>query len=306
MILTTLLLACGEDAPEPAAEDTGTDSALPAEEAPYLADPDGSEAPDFSSDDVAAAVEDALILITQLDVEPIVSVYDALLDQSDSSCPLWSDYKGTPLWYDTCTADSGVRFDGYGLAQPWEGTDDGSGNLWWGTQLYSIATITDADGQVFTTGGSAASLSGVSADGAELTYKVIEGGFSWDGPEAAGTWLDRGITPTLAWYSGRDPGSGGQVITVSGSITIDEGPIAAVVLDSIYLTDEILGSSCGEEPSGTISVLDSEGRWYDLIFDGPTDAVPEVPADVCDGCATAWYRGAPLGEACVDFSVLRD
>ena len=54
-----------------------------------------------------------------------------------------------------------------------------------------------------------------------------------------------------------------------------------------------------------IAVLDSAGRWYDLIFDGPTDAAPEVAADVCDGCATVWYRGSPLGEACVDFSILR-
>jgi len=306
MILTPLLLACSGDAPVAAVEDTAADTARPSEDAPYLAEPDGAAAPDFSSDDVTAAVEDALFLITQLDVEPIVSLYSTLLNQRDSTCPLWSDYKGTPLWYDTCTADAGVSFSGYGLAQPWEGTDDGSGNRWWGTQIYSIATISDADGQTLTTGGSVASLTGVSADGAELTYALIEGGFSWDGPEAAGTWLDWGITPTITWFSGRDPGSGGQVITVSGAITLDDGPIAAVVLDNLYLTDELLGSSCGEEPSGTISVLDSAGRWYDLIFDGPTDAAPEVAADVCDGCATAWYRGTPLGETCVDFSVLRD
>ncbi|MDG1480563.1 MAG: hypothetical protein P8R54_13280 [Myxococcota bacterium] len=305
MIFTILLLACSDDAPEEAVEDTATDTDLPSEDAPYLAEPDESTAPDFISDDVAAAVEGALLLITQLDVGPIVSVYSALLAQSDSTCPLWSDYKGTPLWYDTCTADAGVSFSGYGLTQPWEGTDDGSGNRWWGTQIYSIATITDADGQVLTTGGSVASLTGVSADGAALIYALIEGSFSWDGPEAAGTWLDWGSTPSITWFSLRDPDSGGQVITVSGAITIDDGPIAAVVLDNIYLTDELLGSSCGEEPSGTISVLDSDGRWYDLIFDGPTDAVPEVAAGVCDGCATVWYRGSPLGEACVDFSILR-
>ncbi|MFT5681611.1 MAG: hypothetical protein ACI8RZ_002517 [Myxococcota bacterium] len=305
MILTALLLGCGE---EPAEQNTEEETSPPqsTEEAPYLADPDASDSPDFSSDDVGAAVEEALVVITQIDVVPIVSVYDTLLTQTDDTCPLWSDYDGTPLWYDSCVADTGVQFDGYGLASPWAGTDDGSGNIWWGTQLYSIATITDADGQVFTSGGSATSLVGTTADGAELTYNAIEGGFSWDGPEAEGTWLDWGIDPTLVWYSARDPTSGGQVITLSGAITLDEGPIAAVVLDSIYLTDEILGSSCGQEPSGTISLLDSEGRWYDLIFDGPTDAAPEVPEEACDGCATAWYRGTSLGEACVDFSVLRD
>ena len=301
MILTALLLACGD---KPTSEPT--DTAQTTEDAPYLADPDTSDPPEFNSSDVAAAVEEALILIRQVNASPLIDVYNELMTHTDSSCPLWSEYDGTPLWYDTCTADSGVSFEGYGLALDWNGDDDGNGNLWWGTQLYSIATITDADGQTFSSGGGAGSLAGTNPDGTELYYTYIEGGFEWDGPESTGTWLDWGISPTLVWHAVRDPSTDGKAITLSGSVTVDDGPIAAVVMDNLYLVDEILGSSCGQEPSGTISVLDADGQWYDLIFDGPTEANPEVPEDVCDGCATAWYHGTSLGEACIDFSALTD
>jgi hypothetical protein len=294
----SLLTACGE----PADTDTGQADTT----APYLADPTGEDAPSFSSEDVAGAVQEALSLIMQVDGAPVIAAYESLLSQTDSGCPLWTDYKGTPLWYDTCTTDAGVRFEGYGLALAWDGTDDGSGNIWTGTQLYSAGTITDADGHTFTAGGSAGSLTGYSAEGAQLHYTYVEDGFGWDGPEAAGTWLTWGLSPTLVWYTVRDPGSGGKAIILSGSVGMESGPISAVVLDGLYLVEESLGSSCGIEPSGTISLLDAEGHWYDLIFDGPTDAQPEVPAEVCDGCATAWYRGSALGEACVDFSVLTD
>ncbi len=112
------------------------------------------------------------------------------------------------------------------------------------------------------------------------------------------------MDPTLYWYAARDPGSGGKGILVSGSVTVETGSVSAVVMEDLYLLEEALGSTCGIEPSGTVSILDAEGRWYDLVFDGPTDAAPEVDPAVCDGCATAWYRGAALGEACIDFSVL--
>ena len=142
--------------------------------------------------------------------------------------------------------------------------------------------------------------------GVEIFYSYIEGGYSWDGPEADGTWLDWGVEPTLVWYASRDPSSGGKAITLSSSVSIDSGPFTAVFMDGVYLYEEVLGSSCGIEPSGTISLLDSEGRWTDLIFDGPTEFNAEVDAAVCDGCATAWYRGTALGEACIDFSALTD
>ena len=57
---------------------------------------------------------------------------------------------------------------------------------------------------------------------------------------------------------------------------------------------------------GNQQARDNAGQWYDVLFDGPLEYGEQVDPDLCDGCGQVWYRGEPLGEACVDFSHLLD
>ena len=128
----------------------------------------------------------------------------------------------------------------------------------------------------------------------------------WPGPGApgaAGTWLEWGLVPSIYWWT-LSYGDGAKLVALGGMLEVEDGPISAVILEDLYLVQESLGATCGLEPSGSISILDSEGNWYGLSFDGPTGEDWDVDPALCDGCGTAWYRGERLGEACVDFSVL--
>ena len=312
-LLLPLLLAVGcgdkesdDTSGEGGGDDTaaaagGEDTALP--DAPYLGDPVDEQA-QFDADEVALAVQEALSLSRSIEALSVINVYNAFLSAADASCPQWTEYDGLPTWLDSCTSEAGVTFDGYGILVENEAADlDGSGVLWTGYQLYSASTMT-YESNTLTLGGDAAILVGGTPDGSLTAfYSYIGEGFGWDGEET-GTWMDMGISPEVYFlaYTAGDT----QVVQLAGLLELDSGPVSAVVMDGLYLVNEPTGTVCGAEPSGTISVLDGEGRWYDLIFDGPTEGNTETDMAACDGCATAWYRGEAIGEACVDFSELTD
>lgn len=285
------------------AEDTGdlTDETPPA----YLGEIPESDPPRFNTDEVATAIEDAIDQARGITAGPVLNVYNQMMAGADADCPQWTvTDEGDPLWLDNCTSSLGVTFDGYGVSVPLVNSPDGGGNVWNGVQMFSVAQMTGSGGGTLSLGGSAGMLTAVNANNGNLTYYTYLGnGYSWDGV-ATGSWLDQAVSPELSLYAIRNPNSGATITQLSALITIDEGPIAAVVMDNLYMLRDPLGNLCSAEPSGTISLLDADGRWYDLIFDGPTAANWEVPTETCDGCATAWYRGTSLGTACIDFSAL--
>jgi hypothetical protein len=55
-----------------------------------------------------------------------------------------------------------------------------------------------------------------------------------------------------------------------------------------------------------VSLRDSDGNWYDVVFDGPILYDDVIDPAVCDGCGEAWYRGEPMGTVCADFNALVD
>ena len=296
------LAACSGsgDGDGPAAED----SALP--DAPYLGEDAPEEDPSFDADEVSQAVADVLAAVRQIDAGPVLSLYLAMMEGADAACPQWTAYDGYPTWLDACTASSGVSFDGYGLMVSWDGADlDGSGVYWSGYQLYSVAAMQTSTGDTLTLGGEAGLLFGASPEGLRAFYSYVGEGTRWDGAET-GTWLDWGIAPQIYLLAYHEPVSDTKVVQLGGAIEVESGPVAAVVLDGLYMVKDPTDALCSQEPSGTISILDSEGRWYDLIFDGPSESRPETDMARCDGCAEAWYRGQSIGQACVDFSALTD
>ena len=292
--------------------DAGTTDTDPVEpdivdppEGDYLDDSAGSELPELDGAALTAAVNQAIADAMYVHGGPAVAGYFEALAQADSSCPQWGEDAGTPFWFDACTTESGATFDGYGYHYEYVGEADGE-ITWTGLAINTVGTITTPEGVTFEGGGSASYLTGTNEWDQDIWYSVIQPGFAYDGDAAEGTWLADGLDPDMAWYAVRGVDGVGAAATLNGSARVPDGAISALVFSEILLYDEAFGSSCPIEPSGSLSVLDNDGHWVDIYFDGPVWEGPETPAEACDGCGAAWYRGAYLGEACFDFSVLAD
>lgn len=295
--------------PTPGADSDNGEPAEPSivepSDAPYLDDSGDQTPPELDETVLGAAVDAALLEAIATHGAPAVEAYFEMLDESDGVCPRWAVSGDTPYWFDSCTTEGGTTFDGYGYHQTYAGPYDG-GVTWYGRAMYSVARIVGADGRQFDGAGGAGFLTGTDASGNDVWYSYVQSGFSYDGPAAEGTWLAEGLDPELTWYALRAPSGIGAAVTLSGSARTTGDAVEVLVFNDLLLIDEAFGSSCPEEPNGSISVLDGEGHWFDLYFDGPTWGGDATPEDLCDGCAAAWFGGAYVGEVCVDFSPLSD
>jgi len=299
-MLAILLFACSGGDTDTTKDTTG-DSGLV--QGDYLSEDVDLGSPTFEASTVAAAVDSALSQVLDINAVPVVSLYTAFMDATTESCPQWTTFDEYPVWLDSCTTEDGVTFDGYGLMLEYDGFES-DGAIYSGYQINSLGAMSAPDGSTLTLAGAVDLLYAV-GKGYEVFYTNISDGTAWDGA-ATGTWLDWGINPAMYFYALRDTTSGARSVQVSGSVSIEDGDISAVVFDGLYLLDDPSGTLCSAEPSGMISILSAEGQWYDLVFDGPTEDNTTVPEETCDGCATAWFKGEALGEACVDFSALVD
>lgn len=310
-----LILACG-DKDEAPATDTGADEGpgvVEDDDSPYLGEVDGDPGETFDAAAVEEAVEGLVAAARQLHAYPALLAYSDMMGLADEDCPTWyTSEEGLEYWYDSCTTEGGAAFEGYGYTVEYseeeypEGFADGDGNHWWGLQYYGIASIAAPDGSSFTSGGGAGLLYGYTDEGNSIFYSAVNEGFAYDGSYSEGTWLGAGLDPEMAMYAIHSPEVDGRIFVISGRATVESEGVHAVVLDEITIFDEALGSTCPEEPAGTVSILDSEGNWYDLVFDGPDFSGNGGEAERCDGCAEAWQGATLLGEACIDFSPLLD
>ena len=318
-LLVGLSVACGADKdttdrsgttqpadpdPDPEPGDSEAEIVDPPE-GDYVADASDDTVPDLDVEAITAAVDGAIAGALQVHGGPAVASYYEALAGMDASCPVWGVDSGTPFWFDSCTSATGTTFDGYGYQYEYVEQSDGD-VTWTGHAIYSVASITGPSGEVFRGAGGANYLTGVNEAGFDVWYSYVQPGFAYDGDAADGTWLADGVQPDVVWYALRDPVAGGAAASFSGTAQVAEGPVAAIVFTDILLIDEAWGSSCPIEPSGSLSVLDHEGNWIDLYFDGPEWEGSPTPEALCDGCGAAWYRGTYLGEACFDFSPMSD
>ncbi|MCK6504361.1 hypothetical protein L6R53_13325 [Myxococcota bacterium] len=299
MIISLLLLAC-----EPATTaDPSGDSGAAASEwdgntGPYLTEGEEDPAPDVDLEALGLSLSDALAHLLDYTARDVVSAYQAVTDGMDGDCPEWFESEGLPYWYDSCQSADGTRFEGYAYLVPLSDYVDTDGTVYDGSQLYGIASVVDEDGRAFQARGGAGIFDATTLDGARVSYSYMEAGFSDSAAE--GTWLADALDPALvtwtAWYEEVD----GRATSVDGTVTGMTGGIEVLVLDQVVLSDEAL-AGCALEPSATLSVLDGEGQWLDLVFaaEGPED-----PG--CDGCGTAWAHGQSLGTVCADFTTLLD
>lgn len=302
-ILVVLLAAgCGPVQPDVSTAPTSATG----EPAPYIFDEDDPPVPGLQAAELEVVIESAVALVLSLNAGPIFPAYDTAMAGAEETCPAYYTSEGSRYWYDSCTASTGATYSGYSFYQLYDDFDAGDGALYDGRTVSGVAQIVTADGYTYESGGTAQSLEAV---GVGYTYfsSYIAGGFSWDGPEAAGTWLETGVSPDITLLGYVAPGYGNYMLLdggLSGLGGLDAALLDTVVFDSVLLFDAGLGSSCPTEPGGVVSVRDDVGNWYDVVFDGPTDSGVVSDPDLCDGCGSAWFRGEPLGEVCVDFGGL--
>ena len=296
------LLACTPQEEEV----TPVEELLPSE---YIYEESDPPTPTLSEQDVALAVQEALAVALEIDVQPLLDGYDGIMAYEEDGCPDYYESDGNLYWYDYCTTESGAYFSGYGFGYLYEDylVDGYSYN---GQQVYAIAEIYGPDGSTWEGGGSLGKLEALYVEEDNIPHTVgqmvINGSFGYDGPEADGTWLESGVVPDLAVVTYDVPENEvypdyvGKVLIVQGGLTGLGGDTDTVVLD-VSASAEALGNNCPEELAGTVSVRDGDGLWYDVTFHGVEAFSGDTVDDAdCDGCGDIWFRGEYVGQACLD------
>lgn len=295
MIPALFLLACD---PTTTANPGGDTGAWDGNTGPYITEGEQQQPPEIDLSTLGEDLSQAISHLLDYSALDIVEAYGEVADGMDGDCPEWYESDGLPYWYDSCQASDGTRFEGYAYLVPLEDYVDTDGTVYNGAQFYGIASVLDENGRAFQSRGGAGIFDATMVDGARVSYSYMEAGFS--DTAATGTWLADALDPSLTTWTALYEEVDGRATSVDGTVTGLSGGIEVLVLDGLSLRDEVL-DGCPLEPTSTLSVLDAEGRWIDLVFsaDGPGD-----PA--CDGCGTAWFQGLALGEVCADFPPLLD
>lgn len=302
LLFTTLSFACGDKDQDTAAADgggaDGGSSDWDGNTGPYLSDTGQEPAPEVDTLALGQAITDAVGQAIQVQAVPVIEAYIDLAEDMDADCPSWYNADGIDYWYDSCTSSAGTSFDGYVYALPYDGYVDEDGTVYDGVQLYGLARIVTQEGRSFEAGGGAAALSGLTVAGARVSYSYLESGFQDSAAE--GTWLDGSMDPALTVWASWDPASTGNYILVDGVLNGLDGAIEALVLDEVSMGNEAAWG-CELEPTATVSALDREGNWVDVVFEAADKDDP-----LCDGCGAGFVGGLSIGEVCADFSALVD
>ena len=304
LLLLAGLWACGSGEPGPKA---AADEATPPDDGPteYTYDGGSESAAVFDADTIELALDDAITGVTRVTAAPVLDAYAVALEQMEPGCPDWYEVDGNAFWYAYCTTDGGSSFDGYGFTTLYEDADAfGDGSAWDLTAISGSATIRDPDGHTFHLGGGIYDGTGTNPDGARLWVSQVAGGFVWDAPQAAGTWLAEPSAPSMLLYGIQyDLGGPENYFYLTGSVEGLSAAASAVRFDEVAIGSTALGLQCSAEPLGTISVRDAQGAWWDVRFD--VDEGGRLTGD-CDGCGGVFTGDTYHGEVCADFSPLLD
>ncbi len=273
-------------------------------EGPYIIDAPPTELPHVDPPTLAQGIEAALDAVFTFDLSPIAAGYDAVLADTEEGCPNWAVSDGTPYWTASCVTSDGASFDGYGASLDYADVDNGDGMTYAGLLISSVSTVTTTSGDVFTGGGVAYSMTGTNTAGHQVAGFGTTDGFLWTGPEAEDTWMT--APGSLEFEFMQVQTEAYRAATLDGMVS-GPGKVQAVVFQDLLAVDHAgRPEGCAWEPSGEIAVLDEDGNWYDLTFDGIDDEGSLDPEVGCDGCATAWFEGYPLDRVCFRPDVLFD
>ena len=272
---------------------------------PYIYDEEPLPQPELDLPAIEAAMAAVVEELFYWNAAPVLTSYSAAMEGQSGTCP--AEYAnpddGGSYWADECESDVGTAFSGYGYAVVYDALEaDGYSTS--GEGLFAVAQVMTSEGHIFSGGGSAYWLDSEALDGSHWVYQsILQGGFTWDGPEAAGTWLADSLVPDMTMSAYYSPDTEGHFLAAEGGIYGFAGAVDTVVLSGVQIFDEAFGSNCPIEPTGTLSARTPEGEWFDAVFDGPEWGTFADYAD-CDGCGQLYWRGEAVGEVCLDFGAL--
>lgn len=316
--LAAAAIGCDGDAAAPAGTADVVDDTTPTTPTPWIYPFDDEVTPALDPSTRAAAIEQALAVATGIDPAPAIALHDDLypappLGSGDlTGCPAFLTYDyGTStayFWQGECTAASGVRFSGFGYAARFDGHPTEFGVMD-GDQLLMSGRIEAPDGTWLEGSGTALDVT-VTGDSIAGFNRGLDGTFLAGGPRAPDSpWLDGSHRPTLTVVGWTWLPTGGKNLTVDGALgaaadSPGPGGVTAVAFEGVTVRQRLAGSTCEDEPGGLASVRGPDGAWYDVLFDGPTDAAPDPAVALCDGCGDTWFRGVDVGPTCVDVTSL--
>ena len=275
----------------------------------YTYDDDEIE-PLLSADEVTDAISDGIARTFAIDPFLVLETFDATWADGDSDCPSQnSDYYelyGYHYLYGGCTSDTDVYYDGtiYGVhrGEYWSSStyhyrDMGYWSGDWAVE-YEDGTRYDQSGYFYMYEYEYTPSEWVS------TYVRFLGEVAHTGEDFEDTWLGDPLSTEFTIHSLGYPGYG-NYINLDGGISGLTGDATTIHFDTVYMGTNNY-TSCEAEPSGVISIRDSDGEWYQVLFDGPAYSGAESFPPDCDGCGELWFRGEQLGEICPDFRTLTD
>jgi hypothetical protein len=235
--------------------------------------------------EVETAIGGLLAEVREFSAAPLFTGYRTAMGAADGACPGVLAEHGNESWDAACTTGAGTGFSGYAFLHHYAGENTGDG-VTVGDLITCIAEIGPlADGGAYGCHGEAWNYA---IEGAgETRYETgAQGAFSFEGAAAGDTWLSGARTPAVEMIAIASD-DGGRSLWADGAV----GNLADPALANGYLRDvSVADPSC---PTGTVSVRDAGGEWYDAAF-------------ACDPCGAVTFRGEPLGTACADFSPLVD
>lgn len=284
------------------------------------------EIPELAGVDLAATYEQALDAALAIDVRAPWDAHLQSLGWARPGCPdLWVGLPsfvderdpagaGGLSWGDHCLTQDQRRFSGWSHwtdaahAEGDASTPEGL-SLSGERALRADAGVSEGEAVALTWRGEASdALSRVEGPGyTAWTYaSLVQGAL---GGEALA--LGRGYRADLYQrYTGGDT----RTLELRGNVYWFEHRLAgrfdSVRADLAWAAPESIGEGCAAEPQGYISVRDTDGYWFDLVFSPvgglePGVDYPNAPYTACDGCGTLFVRGLEQPEpVCPDFSGL--
>jgi hypothetical protein len=305
-----LATACGAESSPPVDETPDAGVTRPTE---YIRPEDPPPTAKLTTQQLGEAMKTGFQAALSLQNQSIFDTYKSLLQTADGpgGCPPMtinpSATRTDIFWQGDCTAQSGTSFRGFGAAVEIKDAVDEHGlitNGWYATLQGRLA---DAASHSLDGAGYAVSASAHPADNTYTYYsRELHGTFLVANGGASTPWTDGTRRVDLAVTAAFVPFSYGHYVAFEGGLSGLSGGVDSIAFQGVELGQLTAGSKCQQEPSGTISLRDPDGQWYDLVFDGPTRAKPDIDAALCDGCGRAYFRGQSIGEICADFSYLFD
>jgi hypothetical protein len=292
MSVSLLLAACAGD------NDSAGDATDAGGAGPYIVEPANPDLPSVDTAVLAAGIEEALDALFTFDLTPVTVGYQAIMDEIEDGCPIWAVSEGNPYWTASCTTSAGTSFDGYGAVVDYADIETDDGLEYAGHLVNSISTVVTADGEVFTADGTAYAMQSTNGTEHHVAGFGTTSGFDWTGPAGDDSWMK--ADPQLDFNVLQITAEGYQLLTVEGTISALDS-VQAVVFQQLSAVDHAGRSpGCEREPYGSVAVLDTQGNWFDIQFEG-MDGDGNIDPDVgCDRCATAWFKGHPLDEVCLN------